>query len=168
MKHRYAITVATTGLAATAAAATLGLTTSASAATVGAIHPRTIVAVRHAARPAAKIPTRVVLDCAGRARVRPSGYVLACADANMGLQAVRWTSWTPAMASGYGTFYENTCTPDCASGHLRRYPALATLWGASAVPGHPADMRYRPPLYAGQGQPVYPLTQTFDTGEGHV
>jgi hypothetical protein len=110
--------------------------------------------------------------------VKPSSYVLACADAGMGLEYVRWTSWTPAMGSGYGTFYENTCTPDCASGHLRRYPALATLWGASAVAGHPADMRYtrltlvftgdRPPLYAGQRQPTYPLTQTFDTVQGRA
>jgi hypothetical protein len=194
MKHRYAITVAATGLAATAAVASLGLTTAARAATTTDAattasaaaprsvsparpgQPRTIVAVRHQARPVAKIATRVVLDCAGRARVKPSSYLLACADAGMGLQSVRWTSWAPMTASGYGTFYENTCTPDCASGHFRRYPVLATLWGASGVAGHPADLRYtrltllftgdRPPLFTGPGQPAYPITQTFDTSQG--
>lgn len=188
MKHRYAITVATTGLAATAAVASLGLTTAAGAATTAGgsaprsisaarpHKPRTIVAIRHAARSVSKSPSYVVLDCAAKPQVRPSSYVLACADAGLGLESVRWTTWTPRLASGYGTFYENNCTPDCADGKIIRYPALATLWGTSAV--SPASRRYtkltlvftgkRPPLYTGQGNPAYPLTQTFDTDPGHT
>ena len=82
---------------------------------------------------------------------------------------------TPKLAGGYGTFWENDCTPDCADGHVRYYPSLEVLWGSAAVQGHPADRRYtkltviftgktRPPVYVlknGKLVATYPLTQTF-------
>jgi hypothetical protein len=30
--------------------------------------------------------------------------------------AIAWTSWTPSTASGTGTFNQDNCVPDCASG----------------------------------------------------
>jgi hypothetical protein len=141
----------------------LGLTASAGAATT------------HAARAAAtKSPRYVVLNCEFMAQVKPESYVLACADAGIGLQNLHWTSWAPKLASGYGTEWENDCKPNCAEGHLHYYPVLAVLWGSASVKGHPAERRYtevtliypgaRPPVYEfvnGKVVATYPGTQTL-------
>jgi hypothetical protein len=124
----------------------------------------------------AKRPTYVVLDCGFKPVVAPSTFVITCADAGIGVQDLHWTSWTPNLASGYGTLWENDCTPDCAEGHFHYYPSLEVLWGSVAVKGYPADRRYteltviftgrtRPPVYVlknGKLAATYPLTQTFD------
>jgi hypothetical protein len=119
----------------------------------------------------------VVLDCSSKPVVMPSTYVIACADAGMGVRDLHWTSWAPKLASGYGTFWENDCKPNCAQGHIHYYRSLEVLWGSAAVTGHPADRRYteltviftgkkRPPVYVlknGKLVATYPLTQTFAT-----
>jgi hypothetical protein len=116
----------------------------------------------------------VVLDCQVKAQVKPRAYVLACADNGIGLQNMRWTSWTAKLASGYGTERENDCQPNCAEGHVHHYPVLAVLWGNASVQGHPAERRYtkvtliypgaRPPVYVlvkGKVVATYPATQTL-------
>jgi len=157
MKNRRSrIAAIAAALAAAGLGAGLGLTLPANAAT-------------------AKPPTYVVLNCLNKPVVKPSGYVLACADDGMGLQGVHWTSWTSHLASAYATFYENTCTPDCAAGKIIDYPALVTLWDPAALKGYPADRQYteltvifpnaRPPLYVtenGKLVKTFPLTQTFN------
>jgi hypothetical protein len=117
---------------------------------------------------------RVLLDCALKPTVKPGSYVIACADGNAGLQKLHWTAWAAKEASGYGTFYENDCTPTCVGGHFHSYPALIMAWGSGRVPGHPADLRYteltlifpgaRPPVFTtvnGKQVVTHPLTQTF-------
>jgi hypothetical protein len=117
-----------------------------------------------------------MLDCGFKPVVAPSTVIVTCADAGIGLRDMHWTSWTPRLASGHGTFWENDCKPDCADGHFHYYPSLAVLWGSATVEGHPADRRYteltviftgkmRPPVYVvknGQLDATYPLTQTFE------
>jgi len=125
---------------------------------------------------AAKTPKYVVLDCTFKPVVAPSTFVIACADGGIGVRDLHWTSWTPQLASGYGTFWENDCTPSCAQGHVHYYPSREVLWGSATVKGHPADRRYteltviftgktRPPVYVlknGKLVATHPLTQTFD------
>jgi hypothetical protein len=124
---------------------------------------------------AAKTPRYVVLDCSFKPVVAPSSLIVTCADAGIRLENLRWSSWTPKLASGYGTFRENDCTPNCAEGHFHSYPSLEVLWGSATVKGHPADRRYtqltviftgktRPPVYVlqnGKAVATHPLTQTF-------
>ena len=124
----------------------------------------------------AKTPKYIVLDCSFKLVVAPSTFIITCADAGIGVQHLHWTSWTPKLASGYGTFWENDCTPNCADGHVHYYPSLEVLWGSATVQGHPADRRYtkltviftgktRPPVYVlknGKLVATHPLTQTFD------
>jgi hypothetical protein len=124
----------------------------------------------------AATPRYVVLDCSLKPVVAPSTFTIACGDGGIGVQGLHWTSWTPKLASGYGTFWENDCIPSCAEGHFHYYPSLEVLWGSAAVKGHPADRRYtkltviftgrtRPPVYVlknGKLVATYPLTQTFD------
>ena len=132
-------------------------------------------ATTHAAEvAAAKSPQYVVVNCENKAQMKPGSYVLACADDGMGLQNLHWTSWTPKLASGYGTEYENDCQPNCAQGHFHYYPVLAVLWGSASVQGHRAERRYtevtliypgkRPPVVAfvnGKLVATYPGTQTL-------
>jgi hypothetical protein len=124
----------------------------------------------------AKTPKYVVLNCSFKPVVAPSTLVITCADAGIGVQGLHWASWTPKLASGHGTFWENDCVPNCATGHFHYYPSLEVLWGSATVRGHPADRRYtkltviftgkkRPPVYVvrmGKLVATYPLTQTFD------
>ncbi len=133
-----------------------------------------------AAAPAASAaagPHYVVLNCMNndKAQVKPGVITLACADDGIGLQSLHWTSWTPEVASAYGTLWENNCTPSCAAGHRLYYKAVVMLWGSAAVKGSPGERRYteatisfttksRPPVYVlkdGKLVPTYPVTETL-------
>ncbi|QMU67792.1 hypothetical protein [Streptacidiphilus sp. P02-A3a] len=137
----------------------LGLSGSAGAATV---KPATAAAQQY-----------VVPDCSGKAQVDPGTIVLACADYGLGLQALHWTSWTPQLASAYGTEWEKDCQPSCAAGHIKDYPVVIELLGSAPVKGHPNEHRYteatitytaaRPPVYVKSGSKVvatYPISWT--------
>jgi hypothetical protein len=145
------------------------------ASSAGPAAPATTHAAASTEAATAKAPRYVVLDCSFKPVVAPSTFVITCADAGIGVRDVRWTSWTPKLASGYGTFWENDCMPDCAEGHFHYYPSLEMLWGNAAVKGHPGERRYteltviftgkkRPPVYVlknGKLVATYPATQTF-------
>jgi hypothetical protein len=91
--------------------ATVGISTAAAAPTA------------HAGKQA--VPS--VLTCAGKAVVKPTSYVLACADANAYFNSVHWTSWTSSSASATATFVQNNCAPTCADGKFIKYPAKLTV-----------------------------------------
>jgi hypothetical protein len=84
----------------------------------------------------------VVINCQGHPQVRPASFTLACADGNDWLGGLTWTSWTPRLASGFGTEYVNDCVAYCAVGKVRRSPVLVILWGNAALRGHPGTQRY--------------------------
>lgn len=126
----------------------------------------------------AAAPQNVVLNCLGKAQVRPGTIALACADDNDGLTHLHWTSWTPQLASAYGTEWANDCQPDCGLGHIHYYPVLAMLWGSAAITGHPGERRYttatlsypkgRPAVYVtdrnGRVVATYPVIQKRTLG----
>ena len=102
----------------------------------------------------------VVINCLGQPEQRPDAFTLACADGNDYLTGLSWTSWTPRLASGYGTQHENDCIPYCAAGHFHAYPVLVMLWGSDALRSSPGTQHYtrmtliypgaRPKVYDGQ------------------
>ena len=97
------------------------------------------------ATPANQAPIRtVVFDCPGQSAplVRPREFILTCADGNVALSKLSWTSWTPGLASATGTLEENDCTPYCAAGHFHAYPAVVIFWGSTAVENHPGEHSY--------------------------
>jgi hypothetical protein len=63
--------------------------------------------------------------------------MLACADANIGVQDLTWTSWTVSAAAGYGLLWENTCVPNCATGKFAHYPVAVTLSAVKASAKRP-------------------------------
>jgi hypothetical protein len=120
-------------------------------------------------------PRFVLLGCNDNAEVAPSS-ISNCGDGAVGLQGLRWTSWTSHQASGYGTWFRNDCTPTCAGGHFHAYPALVVLWGSAPVTGHPSERKYtemtliftgpRPPFYQlvnGKTVVTHPVTLTLPT-----
>jgi len=120
-------------------------------------------------------PRFVLLGCDNRAEVAPSD-ISNCGDGAVGLTRLHWTSWTSHLASGYGTYFLNDCTPTCVGGHFHAYPALVALWGSAPVKGHPAERKYtqmtliftgtRPPAYHevnGKTVVTHPVTLTLPT-----
>jgi hypothetical protein len=123
----------------------------------------------------ATAPKFVLLGCDNNAEVAPSN-ISNCGDGAVGLKGLHWTSWTAHLASGYGTYFRNDCTPTCVAGHFHDYPALVTLWGSAAVKGHPTERKYtemtliftgtRPPVYQvvnGKTVITHPVTLTLPT-----
>jgi len=123
----------------------------------------------------ASAPRFVLLGCSNDAEVAPPG-ISNCGDGAAGLTGLHWTSWTSHLASGYGTYFLNDCTPTCVGGHFHAYPALAVLWGSAAVKGHPSERKYtqmtlvftgtRPPAFQlvnGKTVVTHPVTLTLPT-----
>ncbi len=77
------------------------------------------------------------LGCAAHAEVRPGQVTFACADQNAYLGALHWTRWGATSARGTGTFYLNSCTPNCASSRVRARSQV------SLVATHPVGGLFR-------------------------
>lgn len=92
-----------------------------------------------AARPATARPP-VIVSCLNKDQIRPSGFVLACADGNSLLKGMHWSAWGSA-AHGSGTLWFNDCLPYCARGTFRSFPVLTVLWRPEPLPHH-AGVRY--------------------------
>jgi uncharacterized lipoprotein NlpE involved in copper resistance len=157
------------GLAALSGGASAG-TRAAATGSASSAHAATTALTVSAAAPAF-----ILLGCNNNAEVAPSG-ISNCGDGAVGLTGLHWTSWTSHLASGYGTYFLNDCTPTCVGGHFHTYPALVALWGSAAVKGHPAERKYtrmtlvftgtRPPVYQvvnGKTVVTHPVTLTLPT-----
>ena len=161
-----------TAIASAFASAALGL--SLGLAGCAGAAPTSAAAVTHAGSTAAAAQY-VVLNC-DKTQVMPETIVLACADDGLGLTHLHWTSWTPELASAYGTEWDHVCVPSCAaSGTYAYYPVVAVLWGSATVNGHPGERRYtqatisytkgRPAVYLrscnGKVAATYPVSRTL-------
>ena len=157
------------GLAAQSVGASAG-TRDAATGSASAAH-----AVTTALTDSATAPKFILLGCNNNAEVAPSG-ISNCGDGAVGLTGLHWTSWTSHLASGYGTYFLNDCTPTCVGGHFHAYLALVALWGSAAVKGHPSERKYtqmtlvftgtRPPAYQvvnGKTVVTHPVTLTLPT-----
>lgn len=103
----------------------------------GAVIGMTGTGLASAAAPAAR--RTVMVTCTNRAKVRPSQFVLTCADGNDYLTSLHWVSWDSSAAFAAGTEHENDCTPNCAAGKFYTYPVLITVWRAKPLAGHPGE-----------------------------
>ena len=157
------------------ASVTIGLTAGLVAQSGGASASTSSAHADTTALSAGAAPRFVLLGCDSSAEVAPSS-ISNCGDGAVGLGGLHWTGWNSHLASGYGTYFVNDCTPNCAAGHFQAYPALVDLWGSAAVKGHPSERKYtqmtlvftgkRPPAYGVvNGKPVvtHPVTATLPT-----
>lgn len=60
---------------------------------------------------------------------RPKTVTLTCGDGNTVLSGLRWSSFGGASALATGALETNTCTPNCASGKVVRYPVAVRANG---------------------------------------
>jgi len=109
----------------------------------------------------------VIVTCAGKAVVRPSSYVLACADADTYLSRLHWPTWT-GVAFGIGILRIDACFPSCAAGKYYSFPVLVNLWRARLWPGHGGRLYFSRLTLVQTGSlklphnPDLPRTQTYD------
>jgi hypothetical protein len=93
--------------------------------------PRTPTASAGSTTPSATSRPGVLADCTDpppfKLQREPTSIVVACADGGLGAKDLTWSAWTATGARGNGTVYENDCTPDCADGVFKDYPASITL-----------------------------------------
>ena len=64
--------------------------------------------------------------------VEPPSIVVACADDGIGAEHLTWTSWTATTALATGEVWQNDCTPYCAEGTIKYYPASVALSGVES------------------------------------
>jgi len=83
---------------------------------------------------------RVVGNCT-KSQVRPSAIIIACADDNLSLTRLHWSSFGGTTARGSGDYYVNDCTPDCAAGRFHSYPIELVLSRAKRCPDGRDDYR---------------------------
>jgi hypothetical protein len=48
-------------------------------------------------------------------------------DATLSIRQITWSSWNASGATGSGSWYLETCLPNCAQGPVTKYPATLTL-----------------------------------------
>lgn len=154
-------------------------TASASASSAPAVSSATTATPSATATPVPVSAPYVMWDCENTPQVRPTSYMLACADGNDRLTDMHWTNWTPAGASGTGVQYLNDCTPNCAVGHFHSFPVDISLTGSyKAGPNKPlaytkVTLTYtaaRPVVYVrvhGEVEATHPATWTLELPTFH-
>lgn len=83
---------------------------------------------------------RVVGNCT-KSQVRPSAIIIACADDNLSLTRLHWSSFGGTTAHASGEYYVNDCTPNCAAGRFHSYPIELVLSRAKPCPDGRDDYR---------------------------
>lgn len=70
----------------------------------------------------------MVLSCSSRTGVKPTSYVLTCADANETFTSLHWSDWGEATAYATGLYRWNDCTPTCVAGKWHQRPVTLRAW----------------------------------------
>jgi hypothetical protein len=101
---------------------------------VGAALPRAQAEPRAAAKPK-------LITCENKGTVKPKAFTITCADGNDGLVQLKWSHWG-TTASGKGTEEINTCNPNCAEGHFKKYGVDVSLFRVKPWPHHSGQRYY--------------------------
>ena len=72
-------------------------------------------------------PSVALHSCSSARSVRPTSFVISCADGNAALTKTTWRSWTAKDASGTTTFALNLCNPYCAASKISYFPESAVV-----------------------------------------
>jgi hypothetical protein len=74
-----------------------------------------------------------MLTCRGSSVVKPTSFVITCADGNTELTSTHWTSWSATGATGTTTFGINLCKPYCAASPMTFLPKSRVRLSAPEV-----------------------------------
>ncbi len=79
--------------------------------------------------------TNSIIDCSGKKVTKPASIVITCADANVSINKIKWSSWDLNAAKGTGVLSWNTCLPKtCVAGVTVKYPVTITMGGVASAP----------------------------------
>ncbi|MGC2486668.1 MAG: hypothetical protein WA359_10550 [Acidimicrobiales bacterium] len=70
----------------------------------------------------------VFTGCNDGFSVKPSTYVVSCADANSEFTDLHWYGWGNATAYATGEARWNDCSPTCVAGHWRKEAVTIWVW----------------------------------------
>lgn len=107
---------------------------------------------------------RVVGNCF-HSQLRPASIVLACADANLLLSHLRWTSFGGSVARGSGDYSYNDCNPYCAAGHFHSYPITVVLSRPKTCPDGHRDYQLATAEWSSSSRPPGSLGATGKPGK---
>ncbi len=94
--------------------------------------------------------TTVSAGCRTAGSARPGRITLACGDGNAYFRISSWRSWGGPVATADGTFWANSCEPDCARGKFEAYPGRIQLRQRIRCG---RNLRYTRARLSGQGLP---------------
>ncbi len=93
--------------------------------------------LRHgAARPLATGADAKAWTCQGTEVVRPSNFIISCADAGARLTDTKWSSWTSTGAVGVTRFALNLCKPYCAASPISYFANSKVTFSAPLLTSH--------------------------------
>jgi len=92
-------------------------------------------------RPEATRPLAIGTDakawtCQGTEVVRPTNFIISCADAGASLTNTKWSSWTATGAVGETTFALNLCKPYCAASKISYFANSKVIFSAPETTAH--------------------------------
>jgi hypothetical protein len=64
--------------------------------------------------------------CVDQRGIQPA-QIYFSGDNSVSIREITWSSWNTSGATGRGTWYLETCLPNCAQGSVIKYPAPLTL-----------------------------------------
>ena len=107
----------------------------------------------------------VLADCTSpppqSLEVEPPSITVACADNGIGAENLTWSDWSATGATAVGDVWENDCTPSCAGGTIKLYPASITLSDVKASNDGPTfttlTATYRGPEPNGRPTDIFTL-----------
>ena len=116
-------------------------------------------------RPTAMPTIPLVNECypsgTRRGLYQPRTIMLACADGNVSVEELAWTSWAASAATAEGRFTFNLCTPSCARGRFVSFPATIRLTSPHLQRGR-AVFRQIVVTYIGRRPTGSPKTMVYD------
>lgn len=100
-------------------------------------------------------------------QVRPSAFLVNCADGTLFLAGLRWSTWGRDEARATGVARRNACVPDCRTGRLTSRRIAVRLYRARTCSngrreftrftftylGAAESSTFKSPFYSGAGCP---------------
>jgi hypothetical protein len=68
-----------------------------------------------------------ISDCGVGESAKPKAITLACADAGMYVDGIKWSTWGGTSADGQGIFHMNQCEPSCVDGKFIDVPVTLSV-----------------------------------------
>lgn len=102
-----------------------------------------------------------LVNCVGKAEIKPKEIIVTCADAGVMVNKITWSKWTNNVAKGLGTLVWNTCLPKtCVDGIVQKYKVKVTLGRVASAPNIPVFTGMTL-TYPGGGGPAAAETATY-------